>query len=156
MLWRRRLTEAAAQDADENRHRRRDGKISIRKDKRAEQLAKRRTAPEAAPAAPLADAANAGGKAAVVTIEDLPQIIAGIKSGVKETVLAATRNARKLLSKEKNPPIDEVIAAGLVPVFIQMLGCEQVPQLQFEAAWVRPPPPAAARRHSPLLPALSR
>ena len=39
---------------------------------------------------------------------------------------------RILLSKEKNPPIDEVVEANLVPYFIQFLTCDDSPQLQFE------------------------
>ena len=41
---------------------------------------------------------------------------------------------RKLLSIENDPPIQAVLDAGLVPVFIQLL-YHQIQKLQFEAAW---------------------
>lgn len=41
----------------------------------------------------------------------------------------------RLLSIERSPPIEEVIAAGVVPRLVHFLQCEDLPQLQFEAAW---------------------
>jgi hypothetical protein len=49
--------------------------------------------------------------------------------------LASLCSLRKLLSAEKNPPIDAVIMAGLVPDLVR---CLQQPdrKMQFEALWV--------------------
>jgi importin subunit alpha-1 len=42
---------------------------------------------------------------------------------------------RSLLSRERNPPIDEIIAAGVVPQLVHFLYAYDQPKLQFEAAW---------------------
>ena len=47
----------------------------------------------------------------------------------------AVRSARKLLSIDRNPPIDDLIRFNFLPTLVQCLMCDQYPDLQFEAAW---------------------
>jgi hypothetical protein len=50
--------------------------------------------------------------------------------------LEAVTTFRKLLAIEKNPPIENVHATGLIPTFVALMEPSNPPTLQFEAAWV--------------------
>lgn len=71
----------------------------------------------------------------VQKLEELPNLVAGVFSNDPTAQLECTTQFRKLLSIERNPPIQEVINAGVVPRFVQFLTYGNNPQLQFEAAW---------------------
>jgi hypothetical protein len=49
--------------------------------------------------------------------------------------LNAVQAVRKLLSSDKNPPIDQIIEASMLPVLVECLTKDDQPSLQFEAAW---------------------
>ncbi|KAK2196273.1 bifunctional Armadillo/Importin subunit alpha/Armadillo-like helical/Armadillo-type fold/Importin-alpha [Babesia duncani] len=65
----------------------------------------------------------------------LAPYVNGLKSGDPGTQLMCTRHFRKLLSLEVEPPIEQVVNAGVVPILIEFLGRYDNPELQFEAAW---------------------
>uniref|UniRef100_A0A803TBX0 Importin subunit alpha n=1 Tax=Anolis carolinensis TaxID=28377 RepID=A0A803TBX0_ANOCA len=49
--------------------------------------------------------------------------------------LSAVQAARKLLSSDRNPPIDDLIKSGILPILVHCLERDDNPSLQFEAAW---------------------
>ncbi|MCL7039753.1 hypothetical protein MKW94_017920 [Papaver nudicaule] len=57
-------------------------------------------------------------------------MIEEVWSDCPEAQLEATTAYRKLLSRECDPPIDEVIEAGVVPRFVEFLARHDMPQLQ--------------------------
>merc|ERR1711971_1261284 len=63
------------------------------------------------------------------------QIQDGIKSTDPHTQLQATQAARKILSRERNPPIDVMIGLGIMPRLVEFLQSFDNPSLQFESAW---------------------
>lgn len=54
----------------------------------------------------------------------LPGMVQGVMSNNVEAQLEATTQFRKLLSRELNPPIEQVIACGVVPRFVEFLTSE--------------------------------
>ncbi|KAL5704356.1 hypothetical protein ACHQM5_022796 [Ranunculus cassubicifolius] len=65
----------------------------------------------------------------------LPLLKVGVSSDYYALQLKATSQFHKLLSK-KNSPIEEVIACGVVPRFVQFLARDDLPELQWEAIQV--------------------
>ncbi|XP_077214393.1 importin subunit alpha-like [Tasmannia lanceolata] len=127
----RRNRYKVAVDAEEGRRRREDNMVEIRKNRREESLQKKRREGMQAQQFPASNHASAVEK----KLESLPAMVAGVWSEDSALQLEATTQFRKLLSIERSPPIEEVIASGVVPRFVEFLVREDFPQLQFEAAW---------------------
>lgn len=49
--------------------------------------------------------------------------------------LQAVQAARRLLSSDRNPPIDDLIESGILPILVACLERDDNQMLQFEAAW---------------------
>ncbi|XP_021734485.1 importin subunit alpha-4-like [Chenopodium quinoa] len=121
-------------DADEARRRREDNLVEIRKNKREDNLLKKRREGMILQSHPQPlnhDASQNIEK----KLESIPIMVQGVASADPNIQLEATTQFRKLLSIERCPPIDEVIKAGVVPKFVEFLDRHDLPQLQFEAAW---------------------
>lgn len=142
-------------DLDDMRRRRTESSIELRKQKKEDQVLKRRNIgpSNGDEDTPLNDKTNLSGNmsggvnsqqsvagVASLSLEEIIQVILMLKNpdgtaANQDNVHLAVQAVRKMLSRERNPPIDDVIRANLVPNLVSYLSCEEHPNLQFEAAW---------------------
>lgn len=111
------------------RRRRNEVTVELRKSKRDETLQKRRNVP-------VTYSTDEEEIERTLASADLPGLVATASNASQpEAQLEAVQQCRKLLSSDKNPPIDALIAAGILPVLVGCLARADSPTLQFETAW---------------------
>ncbi|XP_030596352.1 importin subunit alpha-8 [Archocentrus centrarchus] len=71
----------------------------------------------------------------LVTYVSIEDIIKDVNSECRTSQTRGCQAARKLLSQERNPPLKQIIDAGLLSNFVSFLSMDDEPTLQFEAAW---------------------
>eukprot|EP01083_Nonionella_stella_P206948 752256_1 len=116
---------------EQSRRRREDARFALRKQQREDNLEKRRRQTAEM------DQFQSGARSAIIprNYEAIKALMAGLLSDDHDAMLQSTMEFRKLLSIERNPPIDEVIKVGAVPRLIQFLQRVDHSALQFQAAW---------------------
>jgi importin subunit alpha-6/7 len=127
---------------EDSRRIREETALQVRKTKKDARSAKRRPMPSTAglgqanPNTPTRNISNAAAEAAsAASVENLPAMVNGVMGHDPSAQLECTTYFRRLLSIETNPPIQQVIASGVVPRFVEFLNRDDNPPLQFEAAW---------------------
>jgi hypothetical protein len=118
--------------------------LQIRKTKKEDRLTKRRQANSSA-GMDSGDSMGMFGASASMssgaphphstTIDQLPSLVEGIMGNDTNLQTEYTTQFRRLLSSEKNPPLQQVIDSGVVPRFVEFLSRDDCPALQFESAW---------------------
>jgi importin subunit alpha-1 len=114
-------------DAEASKNKRAENLVRIRKEQRLNTFQKRRLVADEENGLIISDAAD--------RLQELDALVAAVRSDDSARQLDATTRFRKLLSIEHNPPIQDMIDAGVVPRLVEFLSFDNVHQLQFEACW---------------------
>ncbi|KAL7304022.1 hypothetical protein TKK_0003492 [Trichogramma kaykai] len=115
-------------DQDEMRRRRNEVTVELRKNKREETLQKKRNVP-------ILDSTDEEDIDKQLAKTNLEELVLKADSSDPAEQLQAVQAARKLLSSDRNPPIDPLIDSGILPILVRCLEKHDNPSLQFEAAW---------------------
>lgn len=100
------------------RRRRTSATIELRKTSRFDQMLKKRNIDVHDTVSPLQECNYSSPTPTKMTI---PEIMSAITSGDENFVFEALQDARKILSKERNPPIQDIIKSGIVPHLVEFL-----------------------------------
>ena len=116
-------------DAVKSKQTRADAAVTLRKKNHMTQMDKRRRGGEA-PAGAAADEPR-------LDVVRIPDFVKGLYAADAETVLASCRALRSLVSDDRDPPIDTILAhEGVLQRLCVLLQEPEPPLLQLEVAWV--------------------
>jgi len=119
------------QNAETMRRARNEMSVELRKQKRGDQVNKRRNLVTE----DSLDESDSESKTVQLNNFSLSEIVENARSGDDQVQLNAVQQARKLLSSDRNPPIDDLIRSGILPILVACLRRSEYASLQFEAAW---------------------
>jgi len=122
-------------DETEIRRRREDERLQLRKKTRQEQLQKKRMGNEKQAVYDSMSQIQHDDPVVVEKLKELPRIVEGISSNDPQVQYLRVTQIRKMLSIERNPPIQQVIESGILPRLIDFLKRTENHGLQFEASW---------------------
>lgn len=106
-----------SKSVSEMRSRRHEVTVELRKSKKDDQLFKRRNI-DANATSPLKENNSPSSPGQYQSLEE---IVKHMRSGDEATVFRATQASRKMLSQERNPPIETLIGYGIVPLCVEFL-----------------------------------
>uniref|UniRef100_A0A8C5GE81 Importin subunit alpha n=1 Tax=Gouania willdenowi TaxID=441366 RepID=A0A8C5GE81_GOUWI len=115
-------------DVETMRRHRNEVTVELRKNKRDEHLLKKRNVPQEESLEDSDVDSDFKGVSTLMSIQNATSDNAVVQ-------LSAVQAARKLLSSDRNPPIDDLIKSGILPILVKCLERDDNPSLQFEAAW---------------------
>lgn len=122
-------------DIDECRRRRQDVTVQLRKSKKEDTVQKKRNIIASDAAETNSQEGAEGVDESKTKHQSIAELVQNASSQDPQTKLQAVQATRKLLSSDKNPPIDQIIQANMLPILVDCLTKDDQPSLQFEAAW---------------------
>ncbi|NXM33260.1 IMA5 protein, partial [Oxyruncus cristatus] len=106
--------------------------IELRKAKKDEQILKRRNVSLHVKDENVPPGQNRTHEIIQLSLEE---IVEGVNANNPKLQLLATQATRRMLSRQKDPPINQIIQLGIIPRMVEFLGRADNAALQFEAAW---------------------
>ncbi|KFP36066.1 Importin subunit alpha-5, partial [Chlamydotis macqueenii] len=106
--------------------------VELRKAKKDEQILKRRSISFSLMEETLSPGEDKRNEMVQLSLEEIVEAVNGSNT---ELQLQATQATRRMLSRQKDPPINQIIDLGIIPRLVEFLTRADNAPLQFEAAW---------------------
>ncbi|ESO00867.1 hypothetical protein HELRODRAFT_112993 [Helobdella robusta] len=114
------------------RRQRSEASVELRKAKKEEQFLKRRNMNEEPEQLPLQENNSQSQVNPVMPLDEIKRVF--ISSSNPELLFQAVQSIRRMLSRERKPPIESIIEANFLPPLVEFLSSENH-DIQFEASW---------------------